>query len=153
MKHDAPIEISRPRTAAELSAYYELRWRVLRAPWQQPPGSERDEFEQSAEHVLARDADGEIVGVGRLHFVGNDARIRYMAVAEPYRGRGIGSAVLCELERLAMERGARSIRLNARLGAARGFYEAHAYIVIGAGPTLFGDVHHVEMQKQLSVAA
>ncbi|MEJ2362384.1 MAG: thioesterase, partial [Gammaproteobacteria bacterium] len=36
-----------PQTKQEWQAYFDLRWRILRAPWQQARGSERDDLEAS----------------------------------------------------------------------------------------------------------
>jgi hypothetical protein len=61
-----------PATESEFEAYYALRWKILREPWNQPPGSEKDEFEGEAVHLAAWDDYGKIIGVGRLHrVVGN----------------------------------------------------------------------------------
>jgi len=35
-----------PETAVDRERYFDLRWRVLREPWQQPRGSERDDRER-----------------------------------------------------------------------------------------------------------
>lgn len=141
------VEVREPKTEGEFEKYYELRWRVLREPWGQPRGSERDELEGEAVHVMAC-AGGEVVGVGRLHFNSKEeAQIRYMAVKEGYRGRGIGSSILRELERRAKGLGARYIVLNAREGAAK-FYEARGYKVVGRARPLFG-IPHLRMRKEL----
>ena len=34
-----------PTTPEELDKYYDLRWRVLREPFQRPKGSEQDEYD------------------------------------------------------------------------------------------------------------
>ena len=39
------MKLRPPETAEEFDAYYNLRWMVLRAPWNQPTGSEKDEYE------------------------------------------------------------------------------------------------------------
>ena len=99
-------------------AYYELRWRVLRKPWGQPFGSERDELDDAATHVAGYDEAKRLVCVGRLHAVETGVgQVRYMAVEEPLRGRGLGQAVLDELERLAKRQGMSVIVLDARESA------------------------------------
>ena len=37
------VEIRSPKTTDEWQEYYDLRYRVLRQPWNQPRGSERNE--------------------------------------------------------------------------------------------------------------
>jgi ribosomal protein S18 acetylase RimI-like enzyme len=71
-----------------------------------------------------------------------------MAVAEPARGLGLGSALLQELEALARKAGAGRVVLNAREDAQR-FYEKNGYVVTGPAPTIFSAVNHMRMAKQL----
>lgn len=143
------MDVRRPQSEAELARYYRLRWQVLRAPWAEPPGSERDALESSADHALIQSDDGEPLAVGRLQFnSAEEAQIRYMAVAEQARGQGLGRRIVEHLEAIARERGAQFIVLNARDEAA-GFYRRFGYDVAGTGPTLFGKVKHVRMVKRL----
>jgi N-acetylglutamate synthase-like GNAT family acetyltransferase len=149
MDKDRTFTLSAPRTEAEFEAYYDLRWRVLRAPWAQPRGSERDEFEEVADHVTAVDPEGRLIGVGSLRPTGQgEARIRYMAIEEAWRGRGVGRAILARLEAQAQRRSVSRILLNAREGVI-GFYERMGYSVAGEAPTLFGVIRHSRMEKQL----
>jgi ribosomal protein S18 acetylase RimI-like enzyme len=144
---DTAMRLSEPHTETEWSLYYDLRWRVLRAPWGQPRGSERDEHDHASTHLLVLDPAGNAVGAGRLHFNSLcEAQVRFMAVNEEQRGQGIGSAILRELERRAWARGANTIVLDARESAV-GFYTRHGYEVVGAGRTLFGSVNHQRMRK------
>jgi GNAT superfamily N-acetyltransferase len=71
-----------------------------------------------------------------------------MAVAESARGKGLGRRIVEYLETIARDRGATTVVLNAREEVA-GFYQTMGYEIIGAGPTLFGAVKHVRMQKRL----
>jgi predicted GNAT family N-acyltransferase len=142
--------ITTPSSPAEFDEYYDLRWRILRAPWDQPRGSERDELEDCAEHVGARDEEGRLVGVGRLHFADEvEAQIRYMAVAEDVRGAGVGRAIVERLEAIAQSQNAHRITLHSRENAV-GFYERLGYRATGAGPLLFGVVPHLNMAKELA---
>ena len=76
------ISINSPHSEKQWQIYYNLRWNVLRRPWGQPKGSERDELEGCAIHLLAC-VNGHAAGVGRIHSLSEDvARIRYMAVEE-----------------------------------------------------------------------
>jgi len=132
----------------QFEEYYELRWRVLRKPWNQPRGSEKDELEDRAIHIMACDGN-KIVGVARLHFNSKEeAQIRYMAVDESYRRRGIGSMMLRRLEEIAREKGASHIVLNARENAV-GFYEKNGYKIVKKSYVLFGEIQHYKMMKNL----
>ncbi|MBS7650438.1 MAG: GNAT family N-acetyltransferase [Candidatus Bathyarchaeia archaeon] len=142
------IRIREPKTAEEFDKYYELRWRVLREPWGQPPGSEKDDLEGEAAHIVAS-IGGKIIGVGRIHFNSDiEAQIRYMAVESRYRNMGVGSKILKKLEDIARGRGARMIVLNAREEAVK-FYRKHGYEVVGDAGTLFDSIRHWRMSKTL----
>ena len=75
--------ITSPDSQEDFEKYYSLRWKLLRYPWNQPKGSEKDEFEDTAFHVMICENGRIPVGVGRLH-INNDgeAQIRYMAGEE-----------------------------------------------------------------------
>lgn len=144
-----PITYKTPKTAEQWQAYYELRWQILRAPWQQPRGSERDELEDAAYHVMAVDEDGQVVGVGRLHQLNKDrAQIRYMAVAPQYQRQGIGTGILFKLEQQALEWGCKNIMLNARTESLQ-FYQMHNYVIEGDALALFNAIAHKMMSKVL----
>lgn len=142
--------VKSPETEQEWRGYYQLRWEILRAPWQQPPGSERDELEDQAFHLMVTDSNQRLVGVGRLHRISaNTAQIRYMAVRNEVRGKGIGGQLLTGLENKARVWGCQEIILNARETGLQ-FYLQHAYEIIGEAPTLFGSIAHKKMRKRLN---
>jgi len=143
------LQISKPETPEQWGEYFDLRWRILRAPWDQPRGSEKDEFDEIADHVAVRDQEGRLLGVGRLHLNNEkEAQIRYMATEEDCRGLGVGRVIIKKLEELARARGVERIVLNARDNVL-GFYQRFGYAVTGPGPTLFGKVKHSKMEKRL----
>ena len=143
------ITLTQPTTAAELEAYFEFRWRHLRAPWDMPRGSEKDELEETATHLVARTELGEILGVGRVHRTAEgDAQIRYMATHDSHRGLGIGKAIVERLEQIALELGATQVIINARENALP-FYQKLGYAVFSDSPTLIGTIRHKLMSKQL----
>ena len=142
------IVIKRPETAEELNLYYELRYRILRKPWQQPRGSEKDELENVSVHVMAMDG-GRVVGVGRLHGNPNEeSQVRFMAVDPEYEGKGIGTLILKELEKEARKRHSKCIVMDARESAVD-FYKKMGYRVVGPTHTLFGEIPHFRMKKDL----
>jgi predicted GNAT family N-acyltransferase len=126
-----------------------LRWRILRAPWGQPRGSERDALERDAVHRVLCDASGKVVAVGRLHRSGDrEAQIRYMAVETGYRCQGLGSHILQALEQAAKAGGSSRIVLHARETAVP-FYRNRGYRLLEPSHLLFGEIQHVRMIKQL----
>ncbi len=143
------MRITEPKTKEDFDKYYDLRWRILRKPWGQPEGSEKDDLEDESIHLMACSGDG-VCGVARAHFNSpGEAQIRYMAVDEPYRGKGIGSKLLAELETRIKQKGGRQVTLNAR-EIAVGFYEEHGYEMITKAHTLYGTIEHFKMRKRLS---
>ena len=120
----------------------------MRKPWGQPEGSEKDDLEDESFHIMALEG-GEVVAVGRGHF--NNAenwQIRYMAVSEKCRNKGVGTTILSKLEQEAGKQGAKKIMLNARENAIK-FYKKHGFKVIEQAHTLFGCIKHFKMIKEI----
>lgn len=107
--------------------------------------NEFDEIDGRAVHAVLY-IDGVAAATARLY--GDDGwHIGRVACLYEYRGKGLGAAVIGELERYAAERGVRRISLSAQL-RAKGFYERLGY-------TSLDDIHydeycpHVTMIKDL----
>ncbi|MCF7813692.1 MAG: GNAT family N-acetyltransferase [Candidatus Cloacimonetes bacterium] len=142
------IKIVEPRSTKEFESYYNLRWKILRKPWNQPLGTEKDDKERGAIHLMAI-LTNKIVGCGRGHFNSiSQAQIRYMAVAESIRNSGIGTQILKELEKHLIAEGAKEIILKAREKAVP-LYERQGYKVYKDGDVLFGEISHFWMIKFL----
>jgi ribosomal protein S18 acetylase RimI-like enzyme len=144
--------VRQPETKAEFKDYYHLRWKLLRAAWHQPEGSEVDDIETACFHVIAidtEDAENAIIGVARLQFNSDDeAQIRYMAVAPEYERQGIGRSMISYLEDHAMRTGHHDMVLDAREPAV-GFYKKLGYKVTCKSYLLFDEIQHYKMQKHL----
>ncbi len=144
------VQVTSPACEAEYAAYFELRWRLLRAPWNQPRGSEQDDRETDSIHIMAITKQAAVAGVGRLHFNSiNEAQIRYMAVSTSHQRQGIGTLILTALEDRARQLGASIIVLNAR-ETALGFYTRSGYRPTGPGEMLYNRIAHVRMQRPLT---
>ncbi len=138
--------IRQPTTTDEWKAYFDLRYRILRAPWNQPPGSEKNEGDQSAEHA-AYFLNGEILGVGRLDLFENEyGQVRFMAVENNYQGCGIGKSIVQYLEDLSLARGDKGMVLHARENALE-FYNKLGYSLVEKSHLLFGEIQHYLMSK------
>ena len=147
MPEPPTFDIGVPTTAQDWANYYDLRWRVLREPWAQPRGSERDSLDETAWHLCGKGSNGRIIATARLHFNSpTEAQVRYMAVDPAFQGCGVGRRLL---EARARSLGCRIITLNSR-DSARRFYEKHGYVLDSPAPVLFGSIEHVKMSKQLS---
>ena len=143
------LTLRAPAAPDEWDRYFDLRWRVLRAPWDQLRGSERDNLERDSVHLALWDQDGVPLAVGRVHLnSATEAQVRFMAVEPPFSGRGLGGRILGALENRARELGAVIVVLNAR-AEAEPFYVRHGYARSGAADTLFGEILHFRMRKAL----
>lgn len=152
VSNSSPLQERCPATPSEWERHYDLRWRILREPWDQPRGSERDALDAKSFHAAIWDGDLPVAG-GRLHFVSTtEAQIRYMAVEADWQGKGLGSRILTILEDRAAHAGAQSIVLNAREEAAP-FYRRHGYEEIGSAGLLFASIPHFRMRKTLAPVA
>jgi predicted GNAT family N-acyltransferase len=147
------MKIIEPSTPGEFRQYYELRWKILREPWNQPRGSEQDEREHSSRHVMIVDGHQAVIGVGRLQFNSiREAQIRYMAVAVEQQRKGVGTRLLAALEACAIELGAACIVIDARESALR-FYRKQGYEPQGPGHVLFNSIAHIKMKKVITPQA
>ena len=145
-------EAREPSGDAEWAAYYELRWRILRAPWQQH-GPERDETDDISVHRMVCDHEGRALAVGRLHRVDDDTgQIRFMAVDTDQQRRGYGSLLLRALEQVAVDLGLARIILQARENAVP-FYLAHGYRIEKKSFLLFDEIQHYLMSRPLGGAS
>jgi len=148
MKPEIKSVICSPLTDNEFKNYYALRWQILRAPWKQGKGSEKDEFEESSIHRMAVLCN-EIIACGRLHFIDQQtAQIRYMAVADAFKNSGIGRSILISLEEAARDNKIKTIVLDSREIAVN-FYEKHGYQVLEKSHLLFNEIQHYKMLKNI----
>ena len=144
-----PLKIIQPKTENEFKSYYQLRWDLLRAPWNQPKGSEIDDIEDQCFHLMAVDDDSEVIAVARLQFNSEtEAQIRYMAVAEPYQRQGIGRRLIETMEKHASDSACKKIVLDAREPAV-GFYQRLGYSIDEKSYLLFEQIQHFRMSKAL----
>ena len=145
------MEIIEPNTSDEFKIYYNLRYEVLRKPWFQPKGSERDDGDKTSLHrMIIDEPNGKVVAVGRLQFNSiEEAQIRYMAVSDDYQGMGYGSEIVKVLENIAREKGSRKIILQSRENAVK-FYKKNGYKIIEKSYLLFDEIQHWLMEKELS---
>jgi len=117
-----------------------------------PEELELDEHDALCLHALARDETGRAIGTARLlpperhdgHVVGHVGR---MAVLRPWRGRGIGGALLERLIAAAAARGDTELALSAQTHALA-FYRAHGFAEEG-DEFLEAGIRHRTMRRRL----
>ncbi|RUO76687.1 bifunctional GNAT family N-acetyltransferase/hotdog fold thioesterase [Pseudidiomarina taiwanensis] len=145
-------KVIEPRTNAEWERYYQLRWEVLRKPFQRPRGSEQDAYDQVGQHRMVVDSKGQALAVGRLHFNSpTEGQIRFMASAPERRGEGLGVAIVEALEKLAREQGAKHIIINSRDNTL-GFYLRCGYELTEEADTVRRPQAEHQLRKPLTEA-
>ena len=141
--------IKSPETELEWDKYFKFRWEMLRKPLEMSKETLKDELEDESSHLIAVDEQKIVVGAGRLHFNNNkEAQIRYMAVSNTIQRKGLGSAIVSELETIARERGIQEMVLNARENAIS-FYLSMGYKETGPYKSDTG-IPHITMCKKLT---
>lgn len=102
------------------------------------------------ETTLVAEIDGIIAGFGVVIESNNELRAVY--VAHQFGKRGVGSALLQGLERLARERGCKVLAMDSSL-TAEPFYRHHGFEVVERGEHPMGDTGRtmacVRMRKAL----
>ena len=141
--------IKSPETELEWDKYFNFRWEMLRKPLGMSKETLKDELEDESHHLIAVDKQKEIIGGGRLHFNNNkEGQIRYMAVSNTIQRKGLGSAIVSELETIAREKGIQEMVLNARENAIS-FYLSMGYKETGPYKSDTG-IPHITMCKKLT---
>lgn len=104
------------------------------------PALEWDGNDATAQHILATDHHAEPIGCARL--IG-DGSIGRMAVLKPWRGKGVGSALLAKAIAICQQQGFRKTMLSAQVQAIP-FYEAFGFRICSA-PYLDAGILHQDM--------
>lgn len=121
-----------------------IRHEVFVEEQQVPAALEMDEMDAVCLHALALSDTGEGIGTGRLL---PDGHIGRMAVCKPWRGQGVGSALLKALMAAARDRGDAEVVLAAQVHA-QAFYVHHGFVAEGQVFTEAG-IPHVLMRCRL----
>ena len=141
--------VNSPKSDADLSEYFEFRWKHLRKPWGYPKGSEKDEYENVSEHRFIRNHAGDIVACGRVHLnTAEEAQIRYIAVREDYRRKGVGIMMLNTLETVAKEQGA-VWAICSPQESSIDFFKHAGFSILDNAPEELGKLHRKQLRKEL----
>ena len=141
------MKIIEPGSTDELKKYFDLRYEILRKPWNQPYSSTKDEWEDQSIHILMLDENEDAIACGRLQINSKtEGQIRSMAVRTDLQGKGLGKKIIEYIEQKAKELKLKTIILDARINAVK-FYESCGYVVVGESYLLFGIIPHFKMEK------
>jgi len=138
--------------AAARAEASEIRKTVFVAEQGVPEELELDERDALCLHALARDETGRAIGTARLlpserHGEHAVAHVGRMAVLRPWRGRGVGGALLERLAEAASARGDNELALSAQTHALE-FYRAHGFAEEG-DEFLDAGIRHRRMRRRL----
>jgi predicted GNAT family N-acyltransferase len=146
------MKIIEPTTEEELEKYFNLRFEILRKPWNQPRSSTKDEWENQSIHVLMLDENNQAIACGRLQLNSKtEGQIRSMAVRDEMQGKGFGKKIIDYIEDKAHHLKLKMITLDARINAVK-FYERCGYKVVGESYLLFGAIPHFKMEKEITTS-
>jgi N-acetylglutamate synthase-like GNAT family acetyltransferase len=137
------------QTKEELRRIIELRFKILRQPWNQPIDTATDGLEEENYNAFIENDHGLVIACGRLQKNSDETgQIRYMAVAMDQQGKGLGNLILKALETKAKEIGLSTIELQARENALV-FYERNDYQLKEKSFLLWDIIQHYLMFKKL----
>jgi len=122
-----------------------VREQVFIVEQQVPVEDEWDDFDELARHVLARDAQGNPIGTGRLTAT---AMIGRMGVLPDWRGKQVGAIMLDTLIEQARALAYPAVELHAQAQAVA-FYEPAGFAVYGDAFEECG-ISHVHMRLMLA---
>lgn len=146
------FSVKEARTKEEFEAILQLRYKILRQPWNQPIDTATDELEFKSTNAYIADEGGAVIACGRLqeneHKTG---QIRYMAVDAHCQGKGLGKLILHFLEQKGKELALQKIELQARENALE-FYKFSGYTLKEKSFLLWGIIQHYLMEKKLDVS-
>lgn len=126
----------------------ELRYDILRKPWNKPKETATDELESQSVNAYIEE-DGKVIACGRLQDNGGGiGQVRYMAVADRQQGKGLGKLILNKLEEEALAMNIDTIELQARENALE-FYKAQGYAIKETSFKLWDIIQHYLMTKKL----
>ncbi len=144
------ITIRPPATKDDFKAYYALRYHVLRQPWGQARGTEKDDYEPLCQHWMAVDEQtGEVVGVIKwMEMDPGVAWLSHLAIAPERQKQGIGRLLVQAVEDAARKKGCRVIGANAHLNSTD-YFEKLGFRIVGLPGHYFSTVQVVWMEKEL----
>lgn len=142
------IEIRSPHSDSEWKDYFDLRYRILRAPLHQPLGSEKNDGDSVGIHFALYE-DGELKAIARLDQSGEScSQVRFVAVEKHIQGKGYGKTIMLATEKAAKDRGDTKMILHAR-DYAVDFYIKLDYRTVEKSYLLFDVLQHYLMEKEL----
>lgn len=146
------LVIIEPMTEADLEAVAAIEQASFQDPW--PLQSFCNELQNNrlAIYFVARSEDLVIAYLGAWIII-DEIHITTMAVAEPYRRRGIGDRLINVLSEKAQLSGAHCLTLEVRPSntAARCFYEKLGFVILGRRKRYYRNEDALIMTKEIEM--
>ena len=136
-------------TEKEIIEIIELRYKVLRQPWQQLKETATDNLELVSLNAYINDESGKVIACGRLQKNSDETgQIRFMAVDNFHQSKGLGNMIVSFLEDEGKKIGLKKIELQARENAVE-FYKKAGYTIKEKTFLLWGIIQHFLMEKEI----
>ncbi|MGJ9383899.1 GNAT family N-acetyltransferase [Salipaludibacillus sp. CF4.18] len=140
------VQVLVARTVEELRDVYDVRRQVFIEEQGVPAEIEVDEKEKESIHLVAYH-DNQPIGAGRLRLEENYGKAERVCILSEMRGKGLGAALMKEMEQVAREHGMDKLKLNAQTHA-ESFYKGIGYATVS--DTFYdAGILHVTMEKKL----
>ena len=134
------FEIRLIQSQNEKEEMYYQRWLVLRSPINMPRGTEKDEYDDTALHLIVV-LNHQIIGSARLRELStNLGSISYVSVLAKFQSQGVGTALVKRLIKIAQEKHFKSLRVMTRINALR-FYRRIGFLETGEPFNFLGIPH------------
>jgi N-acetylglutamate synthase-like GNAT family acetyltransferase len=141
------LDIRPVRNKQELEEIFYQRWLVLRSPLGMEIGSERDNHEDGALHLIAR-CDRKIIASARLRELSPKlGSISYVAVLPEFQNQGIGTKLIKQLIAQAQQKNIKTLRLMSRINALK-FYQKLGFSE-QENPFEYLGIPHIFMQLEI----
>ncbi len=141
--------IIRPWTKSDIDAIAMIERFSFLDPWSKENLS--DVLRYPHYHSFLVEEGGQVCGYGCLIVMFEHAEIANIAVAAPYRGRGVGNALLQAMHHRAKLLGAEQCLLEVRVSNANaiGLYKKNGYEQYGVRARYYGNEDALLMRKKL----
>lgn len=130
----------------DIEAVYAIRHEVFVTEQHLTRSVQDEPDDRYSIHVLAS-LGAEVIGTGRVTFIGDEAQIAWVAVRGPMRGLGAGRKIMERLIEESRAHGSRVISLNAQTHALP-FYEQLGFRSVGRRFTM-SNIEHQHMIMEL----
>ena len=141
------VDIHPVKNQQELEEMFYQRWLVLRSPLGMEIGSERDNHEDGALHLIAM-CDRKIIASARLRELSPKlGSISYVAVLPEFQNQGIGTKLIKNLIAKAQQKNLTTLRLMSRINAIK-FYQKVGFSE-QENPFDYLGIPHIFMQLEI----